>query len=412
MTSQRNITAGSMTSFDPGSATPPMHTADDLIAIEKAHGVPKNEPPPMVIARARGSWVQDVQGNRYLDVFASRGALNHGHRHPAIVAAFKAQADRVTLTTRSYHHDQLGPFLAKLTGLTGFDVALPLITGAEAVQMAMRAARAWAAANKDVEAGNAEVIMVAGSTHERLVNSQSYGLSGTGSVSIPFGNVDALESAITDNTAAFFVETIQVESGVILPPPSYFDRVRSVCSQHNILLCLDEIQTGLGRTGCLFSYERHGIRPDCVLVGKALGGGVMPVSAVLTNRDVIDGLHPCEYESAFGGNPMSSAVAAAAIDVVVNEGLCRRAEEIGTWLMESLQELDTPHVVDVRGAGLLVGIEISADAGPARDVCNALLDKGILCRELHPQVVGFTPALTIDQDDLEWCLGRLKEVLQ
>ncbi len=391
---------------------PPAHSSEDLIAIEKTHGVAAKSLPPVVIARARGSWVQDVEGNRYLDMFAGDGGLNHGHRHPAIMAAFKAQADRVTLTSASFHHDQLGPFLSKLTALSDFDVALPLNTDGEAVQTVIGIARTWAAVHKGTPARRAEVIVVAGSSHERIVKESAHGLSEPSIVSIPFGDTAALESAITDKTAAFLVEPIQGTNGLVIPPPSFFVQVRSVCSQHKNLRGMDETRTGLGRTGHWFAFQHYGIRPDCVLVGKALGGGVMPVSAVLAQQAVMDGVATSTLSADYAGNPMASAVALASLDVVEKEQLCERAAELGTWFMGRLREMDTPHVVDVRGFGLLIGIELALDAGTTQDICDALLRRGIVCKARHPQVLVLTPALTINQDDLEWVLEHLQEVLQ
>jgi len=422
VTTSSEIAAGMMTSFDPGAGAPPSHTPEDLIAIERAHGANNYHPLPLVIARARGSWVQDLEGNRYLDMLSSYSALNQGHRHPKIMAALKAQADRITLTSRAFHNDQLGPFLAKLSDVTGFEMALPMNTGAEAVETALKAVRKWAYKCKGVPLGEAEVITAQGNFHGRTTTivgfssddqyQSGFGPFTPGFVSVPFGDVEALEAAITEKTAAFLVEPIQAEGGIIMPPPDYFERVRRLCSERNVLLCLDEIQTGLGRTGRMFAHERYGIRPDCLTVGKALGGGVFPVSAFLASREVMEVFEPGDHGSTFGGNPLGAAVASASLDVVVDEGLAERAEELGTWLMEQLRELDSPHVVEVRGAGLLIGLQVRPDSGPARSFCEALLERGVLCKETHKQVIRLAPPLTIEKDDLEWALVRLREVLQ
>ena len=413
MTIRRELSAGTMTSFDPGSTAPPSYSADELIAIEHAHGVRNYQPLPLVIARARGSWVQDLKGNRYLDMLSSFSTLNQGHRHPKIMAALKAQADRITLSSRAFHNDQLGPFLAKLTELTGFDVALPMNTESEAVDSAVRVMRNWACHHKGVPVEESEVITIQGSTHTWMTMSgRTRSENVPGFISIPFGDFSALENAITDKTAGFMVEPIQVEQGIMLPPIGYMKRVRDLCHERNVLLCVDEIRTGLGRTGRLFAFEHHDIQPDCVTVGRALGGGVFPVSAVLGRRDVVTGLDAREYPSTFGGNPLGSAVATASLDVVVDEQLAECADELGRWLMDQLREISSPHVVDVRGGGLLVGIEIRPESGRAHDFCEALMERGVLCTEAHPQVIRLAPPLTIDKDDLEWALVHLREVLQ
>ncbi len=413
MAIRREISVGTMTSFDPGSAVPPSHSPDELIAFEQGLGANNCRPFPLVIARGRGSWVQDLKGNRYLDMLSSFSALNQGHRHPKIMAALKAQADRITLTSRAFHNDQLGPFLAKLTTVTGFQMALPMNTGAEAVDTALKAVRKWAHKHKSIPLAETEVIIAKGSSHARMTTTGwPAEQTASGFVSIPFGDLSALEKAIGDKTAAFLVEPIQVENGVILPPPEYFQGVRELCSQHDILLCMDEIQTGLGRTGRLFAFEHYGMRPDCVTVGKALGGGVFPVSAFLASRDIMAVFEPGEHRSTFAGNPLGSAVASASLDVVVDDGLVERSDELGSWFMEQLRDLNSPHVTEVRGSGLLMGVEIKVESGPACRFCEALVEKGILCNDTHPQVIRLAPPLTIDRDDLEWALVHLQEVLQ
>ena len=421
MTTTRHIASGRMTSFDPGSGAPPPHKPDDLIAIEAAHGANNYHPLPIVIARARGSWVQDLNGRRYLDMLSSYSALNQGHRHPKVMAALKAQADRLTLTSRAFHNDQLGPFLAKLNDIGGFDMALPMNTGAEAVETGIKAVRKWAYQKKGVAPGKAEIITASGNFHGRTTTivgfssdaqyQDGFGPFTPGFVSVPFGDAAALESAITENTAAFLVEPIQAEGGILMPPAGYFEKVRELCTKHNVLLFLDEIQTGLGRTGRMFAFEHHGIRPDCVTLGKALGAGVYPVSAFLADRELMSVFQPGDHGSTFGGNPLGAAVASAALDVVVEEKLAERADRLGTWLMEQIQEMGSPHVSDVRGAGLLIGVEIKAESGPARPFCEALMEKGLLCKETHQQVIRLAPPLTIEQDDLDWALSRLKEAL-
>jgi ornithine--oxo-acid transaminase len=414
-------TTGAMTSFDPGATVPPVHTPAELIAIEHKHGAHNYNPLPIVIARARGSWVQDTAGHRYLDMLSSYSALNQGHRHPRIMAALKAQADRVTLTSRAFHNDQLGPFVAKLSAISGFEMVLPMNTGAEAIETGLKAARKWAYTTKGVPAGQAEIITASGNFHGRTTTivgfssedqyQDGFGPFTPGFVTVPFGDAAALEAAITPNTAAFLVEPIQAEGGILMPPADYLKRVREICTRHNVLLFLDEIQTGLGRTGRMFAFERAGIRPDCVSLGKALGGGVYPVSAFLADAEVMSVFGPGDHGSTFGGNPLGAAIAMASLDVVIDEGLAERAEALGTRLMEQLRDLDSPHVVEVRGAGLLIGIEIKPESGPARVFCEALMAAGVLCKETHTQVIRLAPPLNIDQDDLDWGLARLAEVL-
>jgi ornithine--oxo-acid transaminase len=410
-----------MSSFDAGATRPPDHTPDEYMAMADAHGAHNYKPLPVVVARGRGCWVQDPKGKRYLDMLASYSALNQGHRHPRIIAALKAQADRVTLTSRAFHNDQMGPFLAQLAGLTGLDAVLPMNTGAEAIETGIKACRKWACTHKGVADGEAEIITAAGNFHGRTTTivgfstearyKQGFGPYAPGFVTVPFDDAAALEAAITPRTAAFLVEPIQAEGGIVMPSPGYFERVRAICSEHNVLLFLDEIQTGLGRTGKMFGFEHEGIRPDCLALGNALGGGVYPVSAFVAARPVMDVFEPGDHGSTFGGNPLASAVARTSLDVIVDDGLPARAAKLGPWLMARLRAIGSPHVSEVRGRGLLIGVEIAAKSGPARVFCEALAEKGILCKETHEQVIRLAPPLTIEEDDLEWALEIIGEVL-
>jgi len=415
------VPKGTMTSFDPASLVPPPHTSDEFMELEASHGAHNYQPLPIVIARARGAWVQDIAGTRYLDMLSSYSALNQGHRHPAIIGALKAQADRLTLMSRAFYNDQLGPFLAKLTELSGFERALPMNTGAEAVETAIKAARRWAYKVKCVEAGKAEIITAAGNFHGRTTTivgfsteeqyRDGFGPFTPGFVSVPFGDADALEDAIGPNTAAFLVEPIQAEGGIVMPPDGYFKRVRELCTRHNVLLIMDEIQTGLGRTGRMFAYEREGIRPDCITLGKALGGGVYPVSAFLADRVVMDLFTPGDHGSTFGGNPLGSAIGLASLGVIVDEQLAERSHRLGEGLMTKIRDMDSPHVAEVRGAGLLVGVEIRESSGPARAFCEKLMGRGLLCKETHEQVIRLAPPLNIEEEDLDYGVGLLAEVL-
>ena len=393
---------GTMTSFDPASLVPPSHNSDEFMELEATHGAHNYHPLPIVLARARGAWVQDIGGKRYLDMLSSYSALNQGHRHPKIIGALHAQADRLTLTSRAFYNDQLGPFLAKLTELSGFDVVLPMNTGAEAVETAIKAARKWAYKVKCVEAGKAEIITAAGNFHGRTTTvvgfstedqyQDGFGPFTPGFVSVPFGDVEALENAIGPNTAAFLVEPIQAEGGIIMPPEGYFKRVRELCTEHNVLLIMDEIQTGLGRTGRMFAYEREGIRPDCITLGK-------------------DVFTPGDHGSTFGGNPLGAAVGMASLEVIVDEQLAERSERLGEALMSKIRDLDSPHVADVRGAGLLVGVEIHSASGPARPFCEKLMGLGLLCKETHEQVIRLAPPLNIEEEDLDYAIELLGAVL-
>jgi len=410
-----------MTSFDPGSVAAPEHTPSGFMALEETHGAHNYHPLPIVIARARGSWVQDTEGQRYLDMLSSYSALNQGHRHPHIIAALKAQADRLTLTSRAFFNDQLGPFLSRLCSLSGFSSALPMNTGAEAVETAIKAARKWAYTVKGVPTDAAEIITASGNFHGRTTtivgfsSEQQYhagfGPFAPGFKDVPFGDVEALSAAITPNTAAVLLEPIQAEGGIIMPPEGYLAEVRAVCTEHNVLLILDEIQTGLARTGRMFAFEHSGIRPDAITLGKALGGGVLPVSAFVADREIMDVFQPGDHGSTFGGNPLAAAVAMAALDVIEDEGLVERAAEVGTDFMERLRSIDSPHVEDVRGAGLLIGVEIKRTSGSARTFCEALMANGVLTKETHEQVIRFAPPLNIDSMDLDWAMGRIQGVL-
>lgn len=395
-----------------------------LIAQAERYGAHNYHPLPIVVARAQGCWIQDPGGRRYLDMLSCYSALNQGHRHPRIIAALKEQADRVTLTSRAFHNDRLGPYLEKLTKLCGFDKALPMNTGAEAVETGLKAVRKWAYQVKGVPEGKAEIITCAGNFHGRTTTivgfstdeqyKQGFGPFTPGFVSIPFGDIDALERAITPYTAAFLVEPIQAEGGIILPPQGYLAQARELCTEHEVLLFLDEIQTGLGRTGRMFAYEHDlpaGVRPDCLTLGKALGGGVYPVSAFLANDEVMGVFRPGDHGSTFGGNPLGAAVAMASLDVLIDERLPERADRLGRLLMQRLRGIDSPHVAEVRGRGLLVGIEIKKSSGPARPFCERLMEKGLLCKETHEQVIRLAPPLTISEGELDWAVEQLAAVL-
>ena len=379
------------------------------------------KPLPVVLARGEGAWVWDVDGKKYLDCLSAYSALNQGHRHPKIVAAAKAQLDAITLTSRAFHNDQMGPFLHELCTLAGYPKALPMNSGAEAVETALKAVRKWAYTVKGVASDQAEIIVCEGNFHGRTISVISFSTEaqyqdGFGPLTpgfriVKYGDAAALEQAITPNTAAFIVEPIQGEGGVLVPPAGYLRRVREICTRHRVLFVADEIQTGLGRTGRMFCWEWEGgaAKPDAVIVGKALGGGMYPVSAFLSNEEVMGVFTPGDHGSTFGGNPLGAAIGRAALTVLVEERLAERAQQLGDWFMGELRKISSPHIRDVRGKGFLIGVELT---GPARPYCEALMERGILAKETHDHVVRFAPPLVTAKPDLEWALGHIADVLQ
>jgi ornithine--oxo-acid transaminase len=378
-------------------------------------------PLPIVLERGDGAWVWDVDGKRYLDCLAAYSAVNQGHRHPAIVEAAKAQLDRITLTSRAFHNDQMGPFLRDLCELAGYERALPMNSGAEAVETALKAVRRWGYRVKGIPADKARIVVCAGNFHGRTTTIVSFssdpgyqadfGPFTPGFVIIPFGDVDALEEAITPHTAAFLVEPIQCEGGVLIPPADYLRQARDLCREHQVLLVADEIQTGLGRTGKMFCSEWDGVRPDVTIVGKALSGGVYPVSAMLADAAVMDVFEPGSHGSTFGGNPLAAAIGRAALRVLVDEKLPQRAQQLGSWFLGELKKIQSPHIQEVRGRGLMIGVEVKTSSGPARPFCEELARRGILCKETHDQVIRFAPPLVVEKEALEWALGEVKEAL-
>ncbi len=376
------------------------------------------KPLPVVLEKGEGAWVWDVDGKKYLDCLSAYSALNQGHRHPAIVKAAKDQLDRITLTSRAFHNDQMGPFLHQLCQLAGFAKALPMNSGAEAVETALKAVRKWAYTVKGVPEGKAEIVVCENNFHGRTISIISFSTEaqykdGFGALTpgfrvIPYGDAAALEQAITPNTAAFIVEPIQGEAGVIVPPAGHLKKVREICTRHRVLFVADEIQTGLGRTGKMFCWEWDGARPDAVIVGKALSGGLYPVSAFLTNDEVMGVFNPGDHGSTFGGNPLGAAIGRAALGVLVDEKLADRARELGDWFMGELKKIDAANIKEVRGRGFLIGVEMT---GPARPYCEALMERGILAKETHDHVVRFAPPLVVAKRDLEWALTQIAEVL-
>jgi len=376
------------------------------------------KPLPVVLERGQGAWVWDVEGKKYLDCLSAYSALNQGHCHPAIVKAAKQQLDRITLTSRAFHNDQMGPFLRQVCELTGFAKALPMNSGAEAVETALKAVRKWGYKVKGVPEGKAEIITCAGNFHGRTITvisfstdaqyQDGFGPLTPGFVTVRYGDAAAIEQAVTPNTVAVLVEPIQGEGGVLVPPAGYLRKVREICTRHRVLFVADEIQTGLGRTGKLFACQWDNVRPDAMILGKALSGGLYPVSAFVADEEVMGVFTPGDHGSTFGGNPLGAAIGRAALSVLVDEKLADRAREIGDWFMGELRKIESPHVKEVRGRGLLIGVELS---GPARPYCEALAERGILCKETHDLVLRFAPPLVVAKDDLQWALPRVAEVL-
>lgn len=395
--------------------------AQAALADAERWGAHNYQPLPVVLERGEGVWVWDVEGRRYFDMLSAYSALNQGHRHPRILAALHEQAERLTLTSRAFHNDQLGPFLAELCTLAGYEKALPMNTGAEAVETAIKAVRKWAYERKGVPADRAEIVVCEGNFHGRTTtivgfsSEESYrrgfGPFTPGFRLVPYGDVEALAAALGANTAAFLVEPIQGEAGVVVPPEGYLRAAAELCRERGVLLVADEIQTGLGRTGRLFACEWENVRPDVMILGKALGGGVYPVSAVLADAPVMDVFTPGTHGSTFGGNPLAAAVGRAALSVIVEERLAERADELGRWFMGELSAIRSPHIEEVRGRGLLIGVVIRRESGPARPFCEALMRRGILAKETHEQVVRFAPPLVATREQLEGALPAIREVL-
>jgi ornithine--oxo-acid transaminase len=390
----------------------------ELIGLEERYGAHNYHPLDVVIDRASGAWVYDVEGRRYLDFLAGYSALNQGHCHPAIYKAMCEQAQKVTLTSRAFRNSQLPLLYKDLHDLTGFEMALPMNSGAEAVETALKAARKWGHCKKRIAADEAEIIVCSNNFHGRTISvvgfssdaqyRHGFGPFPGGFKAVPFGDAEALRDAITPRTCAFLVEPIQGEAGIVLPPEGYLQEVAEICKANNVLLMVDEIQSGLGRTGKLFAYQHDGIAPDVVIVGKALSGGFYPVSAVLASREVLGVFRPGDHGSTFGGNPLACAVARAALRVVVDEGLVERSAELGSYALDRLLGMESENVVDVRGRGLWIGIELKV---PARPYCEALLARGVLCKETHETVIRLAPPLMIDKADLERGLEQIEAVL-
>jgi ornithine--oxo-acid transaminase len=393
----------------------------DYIALEDRYGAHNYHPLDVVIHRAEGVWVWDVEGNRYLDFLAAYSAVNQGHCHPQILEAFLGQARNVTLTSRAFRSDQLGLFYKEICELAGFDKFLPMNTGAEAVETALKTARKWAWQVKGIPDGQAEIIAFANNFHGRTISIVSFSTeeayrAGFGPFTpgfrvLPYGDAEAVAAAMHPNVAAVLVEPIQGEAGIVVPPAGYLRRLREITREHNALLICDEIQSGLGRTGKLFAYEHEEIRPDVVIVGKALSGGFYPVSGILADDPVMGVFKPGEHGSTYGGNPMAASVARAALRVLIDERMVESSATLGPYFMERLQGIRSKHVKEVRGKGLWIGIELHREAGGARRFCEALQKEGLLCKETHDHVIRVAPPLVIKKEEIDWAVERIEKVL-
>ncbi len=394
----------------------------DFIEIEEKFGAHNYHPLDVVINKAKGVWVYDVEGKKYLDCLAAYSAVNQGHCHPRILNALKEQAEKVTLTSRAFRNDQLPLLYKELCELTGYEIALPMNSGAEAVETSLKAARKWGYKVKGIKDNSAEIIVCENNFAGRTISIISFSSTdqykeGFGPITpgfkiIPYGDAEALEKAITINTAAFLVEPIQGEGGVIVPPDGYLKKAYDICKKNNVLFIADEIQCGFGRSGKLFAFQYENIKPDAVIIGKALSGGFYPVSAVLSNKEVLGVFNPGDHGSTFGGNPLAAAVARESIKVLIEENLIENSYKLGEYFREKLRAVKSKHVKEIRGKGLFIGVELYPQAKGARRFCEALMAKGVLCKETHDDVIRFAPPLVITKEEIDWAMERVDAVLK
>ncbi|HEY4491574.1 MAG TPA: ornithine--oxo-acid transaminase, partial [Acidobacteriota bacterium] len=395
--------------------------SSDYVQLEELYSAHNYHPLDVVIDRAEGVWVYDVEGNKYLDCLSAYSAVNQGHRHPRIVRALMEQAEKVTLTSRAFRNDQFGPFCKELCDLTGYEMVLPMNSGAEAVETAVKTARKWGYTIKGVKKDSAEIIVCSDNFHGRTTTivsfssepqyRENFGPFTPGFRIIPYGDAEALRQAITSDTVGFMVEPIQGEAGVKFPPDGYLKKAAEICKQNRVLFISDEIQSGLGRAGTFFAMDYENVRADMVIIGKALGGGVYPISAVLSSREILGVYKPGDHGSTFGGNPLACAVAREALRVLVEEKLVQRSAELGQYLLDRVRDIKSPHIHNVRGRGLFVGIELKPEAGGARRFCEALQKRGMLCKETHQHVIRLAPPLVISRQEIDWACEQLKAVL-
>ncbi|MGG3562873.1 ornithine--oxo-acid transaminase [Neobacillus rhizosphaerae] len=390
----------------------------EIIEQTNKFGANNYHPLPIVISKAEGVWVEGPEGNRYMDMLSAYSAVNQGHRHPKIIQALKDQADKVTLTSRAFHNDQLGPWYEKICKLTNKNMALPMNTGAEAVETALKAARRWGYDVKGIAENQAEIIACTGNFHGRTMGAVSlssdpeykrgFGPMLPGIKLIPYGDIEALEAAITPNTAAFLMEPIQGEAGIILPPEGFLKQASELCKAQNVLFIADEIQVGLARTGKMFACDWEEVEPDMLILGKALGGGVFPISCVVANSDVLGVFNPGSHGSTFGGNPLACAVSLSALEVIEEEKLAERSLELGKYFLEKLKTIANPMIKEIRGRGLFIGVELTEAARP---YCEVLKEAGLLCKETHDTVIRFAPPLIITKEEIDWAIEKIKNVL-
>jgi ornithine--oxo-acid transaminase len=393
-----------------------------FIDLEARYCARNYHPLPVVITRGEGVFLWDESGKKYLDMMSAYSAVSHGHSNPRLVSLVQRQVGTLNLVSRAFHTDKLGPFLSRACELTGQDAGLPMNTGAEAVETAIKAARRWGYTAKGIAPDRAEIIVCKGNFHGRTTTiisfsdepryREGFGPFAPGFVTIDYGDIDSLRASINENTAAFLVEPVQGEAGIVVPPDGYLKAAEELCRKNNVLLIADEVQTGLGRTGKLLACEHEGVKPDGLILGKALGGGIFPVSMFLARNSVMDVFAPGDHGSTFGGNPLGAAIGLEALDILVEERLPERSAELGDYLIAALREIDSPFIKDIRGRGLFVGIEIEPSLASARDVCEALMDRGILSKETHDTVVRLAPPLVIEKTELDWAITQLSRVLE
>jgi ornithine--oxo-acid transaminase len=398
-------------------------TAEEFIKLEQTYGAHNYHPLPVVISKASGVWVWDVNGKKYMDMLSSYSAINQGHLHPRIVKAAKDQLERVSLTSRAFSNDRMGPYLKKLCELSGLEMALPMNTGAEAVETAIKLARRWGYTKKGIPEGRGEIIVCENNFHGRTTtiisfssdqdSRKGFGPFTPGFVTIPYNDIQAFEKAINQNTIGILVEPIQGEAGINVPSPGYLKELRRICTEKKILLILDEIQTGFARTGRMFAFEHEGIKPDVLCVGKALGGGLYPVSAAISSREILSVFSPGSHGSTFGGNPLACAIADAALDVLVDEKLAERSAEMGAYFVKRIKAVKCAKIKDIRAKGLLIGVEFHLGAKETvRPICQKLMEEGVLAKDTHEKTIRFAPPLTITEEEIDWAMERIAKVFE